>query len=197
LNKQELRQALRKRRRSLNQQEQKLAALRLARQLHHLRAFRQVKHVAAYWPNDGEINPLPFLEELQRRGAILYLPRVLADGTLEFHRFHAGRRLQPNQYSIPEPVGQYCRPTRMLDVILMPLVGFDHRGNRLGMGGGYYDRTLAFRHKALWKNRPQLIGLAHHFQQVDHLHHDNWDIPLSLIVTDRGKVRPLQAKKNP
>ena len=72
-------------------------------------------------------------------------------------------------------------PTHELDVILMPLVGFDNDGNRLGMGGGYYDRTLAYTRHAIKK--PVLIGVAHDLQRVDRLPYASWDIPLNAIVT--------------
>ena len=188
LSKSELRQSLRKRRKALSRHDQKIAAIRLARQLKRLPTFRHARYIAAYWPNDGEISPLPFLAELLRQGKVLYLPRILNNGHLEFHRFHPDIRMNNNTYSIPEPVGGQCRHAQNLDIVLMPLVGFDRRRNRLGMGGGYYDKTFAFHRKSLWKNRPRLIGLAHHFQQVDNLHHDNWDIPLNMIVTDKGYI---------
>ncbi len=86
-----------------------------------------------------------------------------------------------NRFLIPEPVPKYAEVSaNRLDLVLMPLVGFDKCGNRLGMGGGFYDRTFACN-----LLRPKLVGLAHHLQEVDSLAVDNWDIPLNAVATDR------------
>lgn len=75
-----------------------------------------------------------------------------------------------------------------MDIILLPLTGFDARGNRLGMGGGFYDRTLAFRQRA-GQRRPLLVGIAHACQEVPLIPSASWDIPLDRIVTDRQASR--------
>ena len=93
--------------------------------------------------------------------------------------------LLKNSYGIPEPLSKGNRPACNLDIVLMPLVAFDKQGNRLGMGGGYYDKTFAFKRQTLWRKKPILVGLSHHFQQVDELNNDNWDIPLTAIVTNQ------------
>lgn len=184
-----IRKSLRSQRRALNHQAQRLAAQQLAKQLHKIPAIKKARHIAAYWPSDGEISPLLFLQELQKRGKQLYLPQVLSNGHLRFKRFHCANGLQKNIYGIPEPVGKQQRAAQDMDIVLMPLVAFDKTGNRLGMGGGYYDKTFAFKKQSLWRKKPLLIGLAHHFQEVDALHHDTWDIPLSSIVTDQSVIR--------
>jgi 5-formyltetrahydrofolate cyclo-ligase len=76
-------------------------------------------------------------------------------------------------------------PLRKLDVVLLPLVAFDRRGNRLGMGGGFYDRTFAPRGRGR-VSAPRLIGLAHGFQQVAELVDQPWDVPLRGVLTDSG-----------
>jgi 5-formyltetrahydrofolate cyclo-ligase len=185
----ELRQHLRHLRRSLDTQAQRRASQQLGKQLQRLSAIKKAKHIAAYWPNDGEISPLLFLQQLQAQGKMLYLPEVGPHKQLRFKRFHLWRKLGSNQYGIPEPLGRHYRATQDIDIILMPLVGFDRKGNRLGMGGGYYDRTLAFKKKQLWRKKPLLIGLAHHIQESDALHADSWDIPLNGIATDKGLIQ--------
>ena len=76
-----------------------------------------------------------------------------------------------------------------LDLILLPLVGFDLKGNRLGMGGGYYDRTLSYlRHRRFWI-KPRLVGVAHECQKVDSLIARPWDIPLDAVVTETAFYR--------
>ena len=101
-----------------------------------------------------------------------------------FVRWREGERLLPNRFGIPEPVtlrGSVA-PWR-LDLVLTPLVAFDTAGNRLGMGGGYYDRAFARRHQQRWPRRPVLCGLAHRFQQVDLLPASVWDVPLKRVFT--------------
>jgi 5-formyltetrahydrofolate cyclo-ligase len=180
-----IRQRLRAERKALNKQAQQLASKQLAQHLLCLPSIKQAKHIAAYWPNDGEISPLAALKIFQRQGKYLYLPTVLPNGQLIFKHFHIANSLLKNSYGIPEPVSKGSRPAYDLDIVLMPLVAFDKQGNRLGMGGGYYDKTFAFIKQDLWRKKPLLVGLAHHFQQVDVLKQDNWDIPLTTIVTNQ------------
>src|SRR5690606_7992459 len=102
-----------------------------------------------------------------------------------FRRFKDLRHLAPNRFGILEPnQAAQSIDIQQLDLILLPLVGFDAQGRRLGMGGGYYDRSLAFK-KVYKKLGPKLIGLAHAIQQVDALTVDIWDVPLDAIVTDK------------
>ncbi len=106
---------------------------------------------------------------------------------MRFHRHAPGQTLRSNTFNIPEPNALRRRqidPAR-LDMMLLPLVGFDRRGNRLGMGGGYYDRALAFKQRRNAANTPLLIGLAHHLQEVERLPIQHWDIPLDWVATDR------------
>ncbi|GAL27902.1 5-formyltetrahydrofolate cyclo-ligase [Vibrio variabilis] len=100
-----------------------------------------------------------------------------------FLRYAPTTPLVYNQYKILEPRldKQMICPVADLDIIFTPLVAFDEQGQRLGMGGGYYDRTLA-----PWESKstgPIAIGLAHDCQQVSALPTESWDIPLSTIMT--------------
>jgi 5-formyltetrahydrofolate cyclo-ligase len=97
-------------------------------------------------------------------------------------------RLQENRFGIPEP----CVPARalvraqLLDLILVPLVAFDASGNRLGMGGGYYDRSLAFVAQRQHWRKPHVVGLAYEFQRVARMPANAWDVPLAAVVTNRS-----------
>jgi 5-formyltetrahydrofolate cyclo-ligase len=109
---------------------------------------------------------------------------------MRFGRVGRTTRMAPNRYGIPEPLDARPLRARQLDLLLMPLVGFDHRGYRLGMGGGYYDATLAFmQHRRLWR-KPRLVGIAYECQRVEALPHDPWDMPLDAVLTERRV--PLQ-----
>ena len=105
-----------------------------------------------------------------------------------FQRIRAKQRLQKNRFGIDEPRRNRKQQRKVwaLDLVLLPLVGFDRHGARLGMGGGFYDRSLAYR--ALRKNwhKPTLLGLAHECQQVDRLAMASWDVPLQGTVTNKA-----------
>jgi 5-formyltetrahydrofolate cyclo-ligase len=99
----------------------------------------------------------------------------------------------PNRFGIPEPAvaRRDWRSARRLDVIVAPLVAFDRSGRRLGMGGGWYDRTLGFRRFHASFRRPWFIGLAYGFQEVARLEADAWDVPMDAVITEREAVRCL------
>lgn len=187
---QQLRRQLRAARRALTPAQQRQAAHGLYRQLAQHPLFRRARHIALYLPNDGEIDPRPLLLEAQRRGKQTYLP-VLSDWPrtkMVFQQVRRGEKLRPNRFGIPEPRIQRARQRTIwaLDLILLPLVGFDGEGGRLGMGGGFYDRSLAYRaRRAVWQ-APVLLGLAHECQKVERLAQASWDVPLQGTVTDRG-----------
>ena len=155
--------------------------------------FRHARRIAAYWPADGELDPRPLLEWLIRRGRRGFLP-ALRPGRrrkLWFLRYRPGEPMRKNRLGIPEPSRRQRRLALAwtLDLILVPLVGFDAHCNRLGMGGGFYDRTLSFlRHRTHW-HRPRLIGIAHECQRVDQITPRPWDVPLDAVATERAMYR--------
>ena len=184
-----LRRQLRAARRALSPLEQHQASQRLWRQLAQHPLFRRARHIAFYLANDGEIDPAILLEHAQRLGKHCYLPVITgwpAD-RMHFQRLVPGQRWITNRFGIREPLVDpdlQARPWR-LDLVLMPLVGFDEAGNRLGMGGGFYDRTFAYRRRRQCWAGPRLLGLAHHCQKVAQLPTASWDIPLDGIVSDQ------------
>jgi 5-formyltetrahydrofolate cyclo-ligase len=188
--KSDLRQNLRARRRALSADEQHQAARRLAVNLTGTRLFLTSRRVACYLPNDGEIDSAPVIEHIRRLRKILYLPVLsrLSHDRLWFAEAGPKTKLVSNRFGIPEPVVRSRDLVRAqeLDLILMPLVGFDDKGNRLGMGGGFYDRSLEFlRHRNHWR-KPHLLGIAYDFQRVNGLVADPWDVPLQGVITDQA-----------
>ncbi|AWT12356.1 MAG TPA: 5-formyltetrahydrofolate cyclo-ligase [Pseudomonas sp.] len=185
-----LRRKLRHARRQLTPAQQRLAARRLYRQLTHHPQFRRARHIALYLPNDGEIDPRLLLQAAQRRGKATYLPVLnpWPRTRMVFQRIKPGERLRRNRFGILEPVIRTARQRRVwaLDLLLMPLVGFDGNGGRLGMGGGFYDRSLAYRAMRKKSHKPTLLGLAHECQRVDRLPLESWDVALQATVTDQG-----------
>jgi 5-formyltetrahydrofolate cyclo-ligase len=133
----------------------------------------------------GEVDCQAILERAVAAGREVYLP-VLSGPALRFARYRPGDPLISNRFGIDEPAVDRLKllSGRYLDVVLTPLVAFDLQGNRLGMGGGFYDRSFAFlRWRDAWR-RPRLIGLAHHFQLVDKLRSQPWDVPLHSVITN-------------
>lgn len=191
--KRQMRRHMRARRRALNRAQQRRAGLALAQQLVRLPAFMRSRHIALYLPNDGEIDPRPLAKRAWRMGKRCYLPVLhpLKERQLVFVRFKPDTPLYPNRFGIPEPDTrrQGWLPAQCLDLVLLPLVAFDRRGGRLGMGGGFYDASFAFKRRSWGKGRkPHLVGLAHSCQEATDVVREDWDIPLSAVATERGLI---------
>ena len=189
LSRPQLRRMLRNARRALTPSEQRQAAHGLYRQLAQHPLFRRAKHISLYLPTDGEIDPRLLLRAAQRRGKATYLPVLSAwpRTKMVFQRVRPGEKLRPNRFRILEPrvnIGQQ-RKVWALDLVLLPLVGFDDVGGRLGMGGGFYDRSLAYLARRKSWRKPTLLGLAHECQKVEKLTQASWDVPLAGTVTDK------------
>jgi 5-formyltetrahydrofolate cyclo-ligase len=193
-----LRQQLRSQRRSLDEHEQfRLSDRAIAHLVRH-RAFHAAQHIACYISNDGELDISPLIDQAWAMGKTVYLPVLSTNrrNHLHFLPYRAGDGLIPNRFGIPEPVIKRRRMVdpKRLDLVLMPLVGFDSRGNRLGMGGGFYDRSFAFLRKRRCWFKPRLLGVAYDFQEVAALSQNSWDVPLNGVVTDTG-VRGFSAAR--
>lgn len=190
-NKPELRRLLRARRRALSDSLQATAAAAVTMRLMRSAWFTTSKRIAFYLANDGEVDTVLLLEMALARGKHCFLPRI-GKGRhphMQFARYRRGDRLAENRFGIDEPLpgADVTAPTR-LDLVLVPLVGFDIQGGRLGMGAGYYDRSFATKLQRP-KARPQLIGLAHQCQRVELLPGNDWDVPLDGVVTDTATYR--------
>jgi 5-formyltetrahydrofolate cyclo-ligase len=181
-----LRQTFRERRKSLSVSEQKQAAVQLVNQCQQLSLFAGCKRVAIYMTNDGELDTQPLINYLWELDIEVYLPVIhpFCDGHLLFLKYDENTHMRANHFGILEPklnCSTLC-PTNELDILFTPLVAFDEDGNRLGMGGGFYDRTLA----SLTNKIPQtarVIGLALDIQKTLTLPIQAWDIPLPFILT--------------
>ncbi|WP_159738007.1 5-formyltetrahydrofolate cyclo-ligase [Vibrio atypicus] len=185
LSRQEFRKQIRFKRNQLHSDVQHLAGLDLIRQFSSLPEVKQAQHIALYLSADGEIETHPLIEWLWQQGKQTYLPVIhpFSKGHLLFLHYDKETPMVMNRYSIAEPKLNQTQiiPISKLDLICTPLVAFDTTGHRLGMGGGYYDRTLEPWFQT--KQGPKPIGLAHDCQQVDRLPIASWDVPLPKIVT--------------
>ncbi len=186
MDKAELRQQIRARRRALPLRERQRAAQGLCRVLGRSLLFLRASRIACYFAHDGELDPAGLMAMAWCRGKRVYVP-VLNGGVFERMRFAPYRQgdfLAYNRYGIAEPPAAGAVSGRCLDLVLMPLVAFDETGNRLGMGGGFYDRSFAYlRHRQAWR-KPLLLGVGYDFQYCPGLPSDPWDVPMAGVVTE-------------
>ncbi len=186
---QQIRQSIRQARKALTPSQQQQAAADLVTQFRTLPELANCQHIAVYLHNDGEIATTPLIEALWQLGKTLYLPVLhpVVPGFLVFQRYQADTPMVLNQFKILEPAlaCQQIIPIANLEMILTPLVAFDSAGQRIGMGGGYYDRTFANQASA----QQRMIGLAHNLQFVDAIPAEAWDVPLPKVVTPRAVHR--------
>jgi 5-formyltetrahydrofolate cyclo-ligase len=185
-----MRKALRAKRRAVPAAERNASARLVA---HHADCWLRLRpswRIALYAALPEELDTTPLIELARARGCRLYLPRI--------DRHSLGRKMQfvamsdrqrSNRLGIEEPEGSQIIGARWLDVVFLPLVGFDSCGVRLGTGGGYYDRAFAFRRwRKVW-HTPQLVGLAYSFQQLEAIIPAAHDVLLDAVVTEKGVIR--------
>ena len=187
----EARRRLRALRRGLPDHERQAAERAIHRTLGRMRVWQPGRRVAAFIGMPGEVDLRPCFETAWSRGVRLYVPRILSlrHGAMTFVPFHRDAPLRPNEFGIDEPVTSPRDRVSalLLDTILVPLVGFDRAGHRLGMGAGFYDRALRRRlDRAQSFRRPRLVGIAYAIQQVDRIEPAPWDVALDAVVTERG-----------
>jgi len=141
------------------------------------------KCVGFYWPFKGEYDPRPLVQSLHGRGARLALPVVVEKARpMRFREWWPHMRMVPGIWNIPVPdEGEWVQP----EALLVPLLGFDGRGYRLGYGGGYYDRTLA-----AMPEKPLAIGIGFEQSRLPTIHPQPHDVPMDLIITERQAFRP-------
>lgn len=161
------------------------AARQVARRAWRLPELARASRIALYLPVGAELDCTPILTGAWQRGRQVYLP-VVAGRVLAFAPYAPDTWLADNRWRIPEPVvpPRQWKRARELEVILAPLAAFDAAGHRLGMGGGFYDRTLAFLSLRCCARRPHFIGLAYELQQVPVLPADHHDVRLDAVVTE-------------
>ncbi|WP_240327132.1 5-formyltetrahydrofolate cyclo-ligase [Ursidibacter arcticus] len=176
----QLRKQMRAKRQALTLDEQRFAAQNIIPKSLELIEYYSAQHLAFYLPFNGEISPLPLIKKLRSIGKKIYLPVLhpFSSHQLLFLRFDDEADLSPNRFGILEPKLDVRKvlPISELEMIFVPLVACDTQGNRLGMGGGFYDRTLSQAKHLI------SVGLAHQCQQLECLPLESWDEPLDYIV---------------
>lgn len=188
-NKAQIRNRLNDKRKSVSDVERNQAAQQAMQLLTQNAIFDESKNIACYLARTEEFDCNPIIQAIWQAKKNCYLPVLSAnkEGHLDFVAYQANDLLRLNRYQILEPENTATIAPEKLDLILLPLVGFDLQGNRLGVGGGYYDRTFEF-----IKNRvqvkPLMLGLAFEFQQVHQLPADEWDVPLCGVLTEKKLI---------
>lgn len=185
-----IRTALRDRRSSLDPDTRANAARRICAALIARECYLKARRIGAYLPVGAEASPLPIIKSAISDNKKVFVP-VVGRGperTMRFARLHDFEHLHTNHLGIDEPE---AHPDDLiaasdLHLVLVPLVAFDAAGNRIGMGGGYYDRCFEFVRRDSSAQRPKLCGVAYDCQRVSNVPVAEWDIPLDCIVTESG-----------
>ena len=176
-----IRKKARQSRQALSDEQLCQADVQLVRQYEKHLAYKNNHKIAIYLQQDGELGTTELIKYLIEHECEIYLPKLFSDGShqLNFCRYYQDSEMDYNRYNIAEPKVNDFIAIDELDMVFLPLTAFDSRGNRLGMGGGYYDRTLSkFCDKKL-----SLVGLAYDFQEVESCPVETFDQSLTMVLT--------------
>lgn len=181
---QAIRQQGRRARRRLPAPKRRLGTRAINQRL--INRLRRYHRIALYWHFDGEPDLFHSFLALNRLGKQLYLPLLGAAGKMQFIHSRSLNQARFNRYGILEPYPNSARlSSKRLQAIVMPLTAYDSKGNRLGMGAGYYDKNLDWqRQRQHWRG-PALIGSAWHCQQVENIPSETWDRPLDALANEQ------------
>lgn len=180
--KRNLRKALRAQRMAISPSARRKAARAVAQRVSRCVAIRRARCVAVYLSMGSELPTGPLIAALKARRIAVFAPAILR-GALRFRPL-VGARLQAHKLGMSQPRTGVALRASAMDVVLLPLLGFDACGVRLGQGGGFYDRALS---RCLF--RPYRLGLAYTKQQVDEVPAEPFDQPLDGVLTERGLRR--------
>lgn len=187
-----LRQYVIEQRNALSTQQLRAAARDMTLLLESTPEFHHALHIAAYWPVKGEMDTYPLIDQALRYNKHVYLPVIVEGDSMMFAPYEKDMPMKKNRFGIPEPdvaADQLVAP-RDMDIVIVPLVVFDSNGHRLGMGGGFYDRTFSFLNEDPHAAKPCLIGAAHEFQHTSEIPAHPWDVPTRMVATEERVWRP-------
>jgi 5-formyltetrahydrofolate cyclo-ligase len=185
-----LRQRIRAERRALPIAERAVADRLIAARIRNLDVFRRARRIAVFLAFDGEPSLRRVIEDAVRAGKHIYAP-IITSKAMTFAELDQSARLGSNFFGILEPDRTRRIDPRRIDLVLTPLVAFDDRGVRIGVGRGYYDRCFRFLHTRRAWHRPKLLGVAYELQHVHAIAPEPWDVPLWGAVTE-ARVRRFQ-----
>jgi 5-formyltetrahydrofolate cyclo-ligase len=189
-----LRAELRARRRSVPPEARARAARQVARHAERRLALHPGQRIALYAPLGEELDVGPLARAVRRHGALVYLPRIVHRRASRMRFVADAGAMRRNRLGILEPQGASYLAAGSLDIVFVPLVGFDDGGMRLGLGAGYYDRAFAFlNRRAAWR-RPKLIGVAFAAQRAAAIPGEPHDVRLDAVVTEDGVIDCRRAR---
>ncbi len=186
-----IRQHFQRLRSSLSSSKQEQNAFLASQNINRFIGYRRPKKIGAYLSTRGELSLNPWIARSVRQQVYLPMLYETVSPQLRFAPYNYDTKWKKNRFNITEPDTHWggTLPAQRLDIILLPLVAFDRDGNRLGMGGGYYDRSLAFRsHRLKWL-KPLLVGIAHSCQEYPGLDSNSWDVSMDWIITEKEIIR--------
>ena len=181
-----LRKSALRARRELSAGERDRASTIICDRIIHSHEFFASKTIACYLPLDDEVDPARIIERAWRAKKRIFVPVTQMRGKMIFRQLTPNTDLEQNQFGIWEPVSESSIPANAIDLVVTPLVAFDKKMNRIGMGGGYYDRCFHFlKHRKNWLH-PKLLGIAFDCQEVEKIAPNPWDVPLYRAVTEKN-----------
>ena len=183
-----LRTACREDRARINPQERQRASAEIAEKIIASSVFSNAANIAIYIPMKSEVDTWPLIKRAWQLKKRIFAPITQINSTLQFRQFDADSKFSTNNMGLTEPVDGKFVPAEKLDLVLAPLVAFDSQNNRIGMGGGYYDRTFSFLKKQRENNKPVLVGIAFERQRVEKIAPNPWDIRLFSIFTESASA---------
>lgn len=184
-----IRQKIRSLRNTMSIAEKQTKSAQITNNIINSTPFQKCHSFALFLSNDSEPDLSALIAYSWAMGKKCYLPVIgrKFESRLNFQRYEPDSPMVINCYGISEPEENHSTrltKTWSLDLVLMPLVAFDDKGNRIGMGGGYYDKTFHYRrYRSVW-HKPPLMGVAYDTQQIPKIKAENWDIPLDYIATN-------------
>jgi len=182
-----LRQSALQARRSLSHDQRAIASKIICDRVVRSREFLSSNTVGCYLPVYDEVDPTRIIERAWCAKKRVLVPATDNRGKMIFQQLTPDSDLEQNQFGIWEPVGDSSTSAKTLDLVITPLVAFDNKMNRIGMGGGYYDRCFQFlRHRKSWLH-PKLLGVAFNCQKVEKIAPNPWDVPLYQVVTENSR----------
>ena len=175
-------------RRSMRSEDREIASLRICEKLLRSHEFFAADSIACYLPMPDEVDPGAIIERAWRAKKRIFCPVMRKPGEMTFHRLDRDTTLERNGYGLWEPVDGEIISPRHLDLVVTPLVAFDANCNRIGMGGGYFDRCFRFLKSRRHWQRPKLVGVAFACQEVEKIEPNPWDIRLYSVLTDADRT---------
>ena len=180
-----IRNIIKEKRSQLSEKELSLTSKAIAERIRSFKFSKELTKIGIYYAVNNEVDVHPLCKILWQESKRVYLP-IVEKKKLLFGEYRDTSNLKNNRFKIPEPiVGIESQISAFeLDLIFMPLVAFDPMGNRIGMGGGFYDRTLDNKQLDNDLKKPILVGVAYEFQKQNQIQPNPWDIPLDMIFTE-------------